>query len=112
MPVIENQLVWFPGIYGGRTDPEYTQPVGELLSKMDVVIERVQKRAQEDGEWAIKNGFVGDNEDKMRRFMAFVSDETNIRQCVEHVCKEGRAADTSVDWVCRDLANASKWMVR
>lgn len=112
MSVIEDQLIWFPGIYGGRTDPDYTQPVGELLFELDVLIERVQKRAQEDGEWAIKNGFVGDNEDKMRRFMAFVSDETNIRQCVDHIRKEGMETKRTVDWVCRDLANASKWMVK
>lgn len=110
--IVPEQTIWFPGIYGGRTDAEYTQPVGELLFEIQVIVERVQRRAQEDGEWAIANGFVGDNEDKMRRFMEWVSDETNIRQCVEHIRKEGMEMERTVDFVCRDLANASKWSVR
>jgi len=112
MRITEEQTIWFPGIYGGRTDPEYTQPVAELLLELDVLIERVQKRAKEDGEWCIENDFVGKNEDKMRRMMNWVSDETNIRQCVEHIRKEGMELKRTVDWVCRDLANGSKWGVR
>jgi hypothetical protein len=69
----------------------------------------VQKRAQEDGEWAIANGHVGDNEDNMRKMMAFVSDEKNIRQCVGIFIKEDLEGKRTVDFVCRDLANASKY---
>lgn len=108
----ETETIWFPGIYGGRTDAEYTQKVSELLLELEVLIERVQKRANEDGEWAIANGFVGNNEDKMRRMMAFVADEQNIRQCIEHIRKEGSETERTVDWVCRELANASKWVIK
>lgn len=113
MNITEGQTIWYPGIYGGRTDEEYTQ-VAMHLNFADLV-QLVQIRAKEDGEWVIANGLVGpnnENEDKMRRFMAFVSDETNIRQCVDHIHKDGLDHVRTVDWVCRDLANASKWMVK
>lgn len=106
----EHETIWFPGIYGGRTTEEYTIPLSSV--SITRLIELVQLRAAEDGEWAIANGFVGDNEPKMRRMMAFVSDEKNIRQCLAHIDKEGKTAERTVDWVCRELANASKWMVR
>lgn len=108
--ISKEQTIWFPGAYEGRTDEKYTQIATHV--NFDVLVQLVQTRAQEDGEWAIRNHLVGDNEDKMRRFMAFVSDEKNIRQCVEHIRKEGRDHEVTVDWVCRDLANASKWMIR
>jgi hypothetical protein len=97
------QIMWFPGIYEGRTTEEFTQIAGSV--PVEQVIEIVQKRAEEDGTWSIENGFVGDNEDVMRKFMAWVSDEKNIRQCVEANPEE------TVDWICRDLANASKWIM-
>jgi hypothetical protein len=40
----------------------------------------------------------------MRKMMEWVSREKNIRQCVE------ANPDETVDWICRDLANASKWL--
>lgn len=107
MTIVEEQIIWFPGIYGGRTDDEYTQLVADL--PLNELTELVQKRAKEDGEWAIENGRVGDNEEKMRYMMEFVSKETNVQQCVDHILKEGLEAQRTVDWVCRDLANASKW---
>src|SRR4051794_23577552 len=107
MRITEEQTIWYPGIYGGRTDREYTQ-VASHLNFADLV-ELIQKRAEEDGEWAISNGFVGDNEEKMRLMMAFVADEQNIRQCLEHIHKEGLDHVRTVDWMCRDLANASKY---
>lgn len=70
----------------------------------------MQGRAQADGEWNIVNGFVGDNEDAMRKMMAWVSDEKNIRQCVEHLIEIGEGNVRSIEWACRDLANASKWI--
>jgi hypothetical protein len=75
----------------------------------EALIELVQKRAKEDGEWAIENGFVGpnnENEPLMREMMKWVSDPKNITQCAD------ANPDETVDWVCRDLANASKWLAR
>jgi hypothetical protein len=110
MRITEEMTIWFPGIYGGRTDDKYTQLACHIPA-IDLVI-LVQDRAQEDGEWAITNGFVGNNEDKMRRMMAWVSDEKNIEQCVEHIRKEKLENLRTVDFVCRELANASKWSVK
>lgn len=107
MSIAKEQIIWFPDTYSGRTDEEYTQ-IAMHLNFADLVV-LVQKRAQEDGEWAITNGFAGDNEDKMRSMMAFVSNEEFIRQCVDHIHKEGLDHVRTVDWICRDLANASKW---
>lgn len=107
MSITENQTIWFPGIYEGRTDDEYTQRIADI-SLVDLT-ELVKKRAQEDGQWAIDKGFVGDNEAIMRKMMEFVSDNKNIQQCVGHIVKEGVEEERTVDWVCRDLANASKW---
>jgi hypothetical protein len=102
--IVEDQTIWFPGIYNGR-EGVYAKSVGSMA--MDEVIALVQKRAEEDGEWAIQNGFVGpnnENEPTMRKMMAWVSDETNIRQCVHANPTE------TLDWICRDLANGSKWV--
>lgn len=112
MTITENQIIWFPGMYTGRMDSEYNSTVSEFLDDWETVIQRVQKRAEEDGEWAIANEFVGNHEEKMRRMMAFVTDETNIRQALAHVFTEGKATERTIDWLCRDLANASKYMIR
>jgi hypothetical protein len=47
----------------------------------------------------------------MRRLMDFVSDEKNILQAMNHVYKENMQKERTVDWLCRELANASKVMV-
>jgi hypothetical protein len=96
----EHETIWYPEIYGGRTEGLWIKPVSELPE--EEVIRLVQQRANEDGEWAIENGFVGDNEDTMRKMMAWVSKSENIIQCVRANPNE------TVDWVCRDLANATK----
>lgn len=115
----EHEIIWFPGIYGGREYSPWTKSATAI--SIDHIIALVQRRAKQDGEWAIEHDFVGDNEDKMRRMMAWVSDETNIRQAVEAVVKEQEHAKKivgddyeprTVDYVCRDLANASKWVVK
>lgn len=98
----ESETIWFPGIYNGR-EGEYLKKANQVM--FDRLVELVQKRAKEDGEWVIKNGFVGNNEDKMRAMMEFVSDEKHIRQCFEY----NDNAEETIDWICRDLANASKW---
>lgn len=110
MSITEEKTIWYPGIYGGRTEGEYAKKVADVL--VNRTIELVQQRAKEDGEWAIATGHVGNNEDKMRRMMAFVSDENNIMQCLAHIGKEEMTTERTVDWVCRDLANASKWVVK
>lgn len=110
MNIVQQETIWFPGIYGGRTDSEYTMIVAD--SSLTEIIDLVQKRAKEDGEWAIENGFVGENEDKMRRMMAWVSEPRNIKQCVEHIWVDEMQEKRTVDFVCRDLANASKWSVK
>jgi hypothetical protein len=98
----EEEIIWFPGIYGGRTLGDWDKEAGSLPQER--VIELVQQRAKEDGEYAIENGLVGDNEDKMRKMMEWVRNPTNIVQCLEANPTE------TVDWICRDLANGSKWV--
>jgi hypothetical protein len=108
----EDETIWFPGIYAGRMGFDWVQKVADIAPPE--LVKLVQQRAQEDGEWAIANGFVGENnenEPRMRRMMEWVSNETNIDQCLGHILRAGEAELRSVDWVCRDLANASKWSV-
>lgn len=114
MTITREQIIWYPGIYSGRQDSEYNQKVGALVNddKLNVLIKLVQKRAHEDADWSITMGFVGDNQDKMRRMESFVANEENIRQCVTHIFIENQENDRTVDWLCRDLAHASKWMIR
>lgn len=107
MTISEDMTIWYPGVYHGRVfDEQYQQKVADI-SLVDLV-ELVQKRAKEDGEWAIENDHVGDNEDKMRKMMAWVSDPVNIEQCADYILRGGMTE--SVDWLCRDLANASRWV--
>jgi hypothetical protein len=101
----EEDTIWYPVMYGGR-EGAYAQKVADV--SLVELTELVQKRAQEDGEWAIASGHVGNNEDVMRRMMAWVSDPINIQQCVSYILKEEAEAERTVDFVCRDLANASK----
>lgn len=101
MSIVAEETIWFPGIYGGRKG-DYSRPAGDF-SDTDLVV-LVQNRAKEDGEWAIENNFVGDNEDTMRKMMEWVSRPENIIQCRKTNPNE------TVDWICRDLANASKWV--
>ena len=107
MSITEEQTIWYPGIYGGRIEEPWTKPVADI--SLVELTELVQKRAQEDGQWVIDNGYVGDNESNMRQMMEFVSNENNIQQCVGHILKEGAEESRTVDFVCRDLANASKY---
>lgn len=98
----EHETIWFPGIYPGRESEPWTLLASNFTDER--LVELVQQRATEDGEWAIANGHVGDNEDKMRAMMAWVSNPEHIRQCATMNIEYG----VTVDWVCRDLANASK----
>ena len=106
----DSNIIWFPGVYHGNLDEEYQQEA--LYLPIEQVIELVQKRAKHDGEWCIANGRVGKdnaNEPKMRSMMEFVSDEKHIRQAVEYIQNGNAPSDSTVDYVCRDLANASHW---
>lgn len=108
--IAAEEVIWYPGSeYYGRDDDIHTQIATHM--NFDKLVELVQTRAKEDGEWAIENNLVGDNEDRMRRMMAWVSNEKHIRQCVEHLHKDGRDHTATVDWVCRELASASKMSV-
>ena len=100
------QNMWYPGFdYVGRTG-EYSKPVSEV--DVDDIVKLVQGRAQADGEWNIVNGFVGDNEDAMRKMMAWVSDEKNIRRAFrafgvrpeherQNVCDDGEGVAADED---------------
>jgi hypothetical protein len=104
--------IWFPGVfeeYEGRTDGLYANSIAEIPELG--LIQLVQTRAKEDCEWVIANDHAVGNEDKMRRLMDFVSDEKNILQAMNHVYKENMQKERTVDWLCRELANASKVMV-
>lgn len=101
MTIVKNQIIWFPGIYSGRSGV-YAQPARE--QSIETLIELVQRRAQEDGEWSIVNGRVGQNKDIMHKMMEWVSRPDNITQCFNANPNE------TVDWICRDLANGSKWI--
>jgi len=113
MDIVKEAIIWYPADYIGRTTEEYQYKVAYMARPFIEAL--VMKRAEEDGKWAIANGLVGENnknEAKMRRMMEFVSDEENIRQCLAHIHQEGLEHERTVDWVCRDLANASKVMIR
>lgn len=97
--ITEDQVIWFPGIYNGRQG-DYAKFVADVPEGQ--VVELVQQRAKEDGEWAIENNHVGGRPELMRKMIAWVSDETNIRQCLK------ANPDETVDWICRELANATK----
>lgn len=108
----KESIIWFPGEYHGR-EGDYAKLVADV--PLEELTALVQNRAQEDGDWAIAHGFVGKNNEhkaKMHRLMEFVSKPSNIQQCVWHVFNNGEERIRTVDWVCRDLANASKVMVR
>ena len=93
------------GIYHGVDDPNFNAlvkdtPISEILG-------RVQARAVLDGQWCIDMGLVGDNEDIMRAMMAYVMDEDNIKRNYAYQINE--ETGVTVDFMCRDLANGSRW---
>lgn len=108
--ITPEMTIWYPGPdYKGR-EGVYAKTVGEIPDKQTVLL--VQRRAREDGEWAIENNRVGDRPEFMRKMMAWVSDPTNITQCLERIYKEENAHICTVDWVCRELANVTKGIGR
>lgn len=100
-----SQNIFTVGIYHGQEGEPWNIKVSTLLFSQIVPV--VQQRAKEDGQWCIDNDLVGDNEDKMHRMIAYVSNEQNIARCLRELKKEER--DEDINFVCRDLANGSKW---
>lgn len=94
--------IWFPlgSVYKGRQGV-YARHAHEFTENL--LVELVQMRAREDGEWAIEQGLVGDNEPIMRKMMEWVSRSDNILQCYYVNLDRG----PTVDWICRHLAEAS-----
>lgn len=100
--IVAEQTIWYPGPdYIGR-EGDYAKEVLDVTD--DTLIELVQKRAQEDGEWAIEQGRVGGRPEFMRKMIEWVSDPKNIRQCSAANLDKA----PTVDWICRELANVTK----
>lgn len=104
--IVKEQTIWCPGVYEGRTEPEYTKVLGQVSTVQ--LIEIVQRRAKEDGEWIIEHDLIEEN--RMRKMMAWVSDPDNIRKSAEIIYRAGSMEKRTVDYICRDLANASNWI--
>lgn len=108
--ITEDMTIWFPGTYNGRKG-YYAKTIAEMPENR--IIGLVQKRAREDAQWAIDNGHVGENnenEPEMRAMEEWVSRRGNIVQALEHIDKDGLQTERTVDWLCRDMANAAKWI--
>jgi hypothetical protein len=93
------------GIYHGVEFAGYNDLVKN--TPIETIINLVQERALKDGQWCIEMDLVGDNEDVMRKMMAYVTDEENIRRNVQYQLDEDTGV--TVDFVCRDLSNGSRW---
>ena len=112
MDIRKEQLIWFPiqEAYEPREEPEYAQNIAGLT--LDQVVELVTKRVNEDGQFSIDNDMVGENresEPKLRVMMEFACDRKNIEQCIDYIYKEQTEGEKTVDFVCREMGNASKW---
>jgi dissimilatory sulfite reductase (desulfoviridin) alpha/beta subunit len=93
--------MWYPGLdYKGR-EGDYAQTIDDLA--LSQVIELVQKRANEDYVWIMANGMSGDSPVRMEKMLVWVTNERNIKQCVEHIWSEGMHHERTVDSVCREL---------
>lgn len=98
--------MWFPGPdYVGRQDELHQRYVSQVSEQ--VLVDLVQLRAVEDGEWAIENDLVS-NEELMHRMMEWVSMETNIIQCKQN----NLDMNPTVDMICRELASVSQSIAR
>lgn len=102
--IVPEENMWYPGpeaLYTGKTDP-YSLEAHRATA--DELVQMVQERAQEDGEWVIENGLYAGKEELMRKMIEWVSRPDVIVQCADANLDKG----VSVDWVCRELANAAK----
>jgi hypothetical protein len=101
------ETIWYPGPdYIGRQDELHQRHVSQVSE--ETLVDLVQLRAVEDGEWAIENGLVGDNDELMRRMMEWVGMKTNIIQCKQ----ANLDMNPTVDMICRELADVSKSIAR
>jgi len=94
--------IFTPGIYHGT--PEYNAKQVVDLSLAEVT-PLVRLRAMEDGMFCIVNDLVGDDVDKMIGMILSVCDSERITRCYRAASQEER----TLDFMCRDLANGSKW---
>lgn len=100
--ISDETVIWTLGEYKGR-EGAYAQFAGDI-SRQELVF-LVQRRVKEDGKWAIENAKVaGENERIFRRMMEWVSEPKNIEQCYNSNLDIG----PTVDWICRNLAQASQ----
>lgn len=101
-----NQIIWYQGDDYAPRDGAYAQKLADISLVEATAL--IAKRAEEDGEWAIANGVVGGNEEKMRHMMAWVSNGTNIGQIVGDILRKQEEGERTVDSVCRELAEITK----
>ena len=93
------------GIYHGVEWPQYNALVND--TPIETIINLVQERALKDGMWCIEMDLVGDNEEIMRKMMRYVSDVDNIKRNYDYQIEQ--ESGVTVDFMCRDLANGSRW---
>lgn len=102
--IVPEENMWYPGpeaMYKGQTD---LHSLEAHLATNDELVKMVQERAREDGEWVIENGLASGKEELMRKMIEWVSRSETIVQCADANLDKG----VTVDWVCRELANAAK----
>lgn len=97
--------IFTPGIYHGRQEAPWQQKCLDVDTFS--LIELVRTRAERDGQWCIDMGLVGNNEDKMRKMMEYVKSLHNITRNLNYQKENGQ--NETIDFLCRDLANGSKW---
>jgi hypothetical protein len=97
--------IFTPGIYHGKQGAPWEQKCLDV--DVHNLIELVRDRAEKDGQWCIDMDLVGDNEDKMRRMMEYVKSRHNIIRNLNYQKETGR--NETIDFLCRDLANGSRW---
>jgi hypothetical protein len=98
--------VWYPGLDYEAPKGDYEIKVNDV--EVDVLLELVQTRIEQDGQWAIDNDRVGGKELKMRRMIDWATNHQNIHQCVEQIFKEGAEDEKTVGWVCREMTTAAQ----
>lgn len=99
------QNVFTTGIYHGINEEPWTLPIEDL--PLPQLVQVIQLRADADGNWCIDNELVGDNENKMRAMIHYVSNEDNIKSAAAWYINN--EPHRTIDYVIRDIANTSKY---
>jgi hypothetical protein len=102
--IIPEQNMWFPGpdaFYQGR-EGDYAKSAIKF-NRPDLV-QLVKQRVEADTEWVLENHRYGEHEDIMHKMAVWASREQNIVQCFN----SNAGNNPTVDWICRELANAAK----